>query len=346
MDNKGCSTAMAPIPVPAMSLEKETRIAIEAVVKACRLCQNVRATLSAEGSLTKEDSSPVTVADFGAQALTLNHLGRTFPTDPVIAEEDLRTLLQPEAAALKSQVIRQVQNVDSGLDESTILHSIDHGRETRGASRYWTLDPIDGTKGFLRNDQYAVALALIEEGEIVLGVLGCPSLPMDPARPEDGRGCLFVAASGTGSRMYSLEGKALDAIRVSKVREPKDASLCESVESGHSKHDWAAAVANTLGIQAPPVRMDSQCKYAAIARGEASIYLRLPTRPGYQEKIWDHAAGVIVVREAGGKVTDIEGRELDFSRGSTLDQNRGVIASNGTFHDQIVEAALKNAPAS
>lgn len=329
-----------------MSREKQIQIAIEAVVQACRLCQNVRATLSPNGSLTKEDRSPVTVADFGAQALTLHHLRQTFPDDPVIAEEDVQTLLQPDASTLKNQVVRHVQNIDPQLDEKAVLHAIGNKLDYQKASRYWTLDPIDGTKGFLRNDQYAVALALIEEGKIVLGVLGCPSLPLDLKRPESERGCLFVAAAGTGSHIHTLQGKALSAIHVSNVRDVRNASICESVESSHSRHDWAAAVAQTLGVQAPPLRMDSQCKYAAIARGDAAIYLRLPTRADYQENIWDHAAGVIIVQEAGGKVSDIEGNDLDFSQGATLSRNRGVIASNGMFHEQIVEAAQRSAPGS
>ena len=83
--------------------------------------------------------------------------------------------------------------------------------------------------------------------------------------------------------------------------------------------------------------MDSQCKYAAIARGDAEIYLRLPVSDTYEEKIWDHAAGMIAVEEAGGRVTDIYGNDLDFSKGKTLSGNKGVIATNGKFHDEVVK---------
>jgi 3'(2'), 5'-bisphosphate nucleotidase len=54
--------------------------------------------------------------------------------------------------------------------------ALDAGRHDGAAERYWVMDPVDGTKGFLRGDQYAVALALVERGEVVLGVLGCPNL--------------------------------------------------------------------------------------------------------------------------------------------------------------------------
>ena len=99
-----------------------------------------------------------------------------------------------------------------------------------------------------------------------------------------------------------------------------------------------AKVAERLGIINPPVRIDSQCKYATVARGDAAIYLRLPTRPGYQEKIWDHAAGWRVIVEAGGEVTDVYGKPLDFSLGRTLAQNKGVIVTNGPLHQEVLAA--------
>ena len=88
----------------------------------------------------------------------------------------------------------------------------------------------------------------------------------------------------------------------------------------------------------PPYRIDSQCKYAAVARGDASIYLRLPTSAEYREKIWDHAAGAIVVEEAGGTVTDVHGNALDFSCGRKLENNQGIISTNGRFHAEVVDA--------
>ena len=84
--------------------------------------------------------------------------------------------------------------------------------------------------------------------------------------------------------------------------------------------------------------MDSQAKYGSIARGAGDLYLRLPVRKDYEEKIWDHAAGDVIVREAGGEVTDAEGRRLDFSMGRTLKRNKGVVAAPRGVHAQILEA--------
>jgi 3'(2'), 5'-bisphosphate nucleotidase len=100
-------------------------------------------------------------------------------------------------------------------------------------------------------------------------------------------------------------------------------------------------VAERLGITTDPFRIDSQAKYAAVATGNADIYLRLP-RPGtdYTERIWDHGAGALVVEAAGGTVTDMHGTPLDFTHGRLLKKNTGIVATNGALHDDVI-AALK-----
>lgn len=87
------------------------------------------------------------------------------------------------------------------------------------------------------------------------------------------------------------------------------------------------------------MRVYSMVKYAAIARGDAEIYMRF-ARAGYKEKIWDHAAGVLIVQEAGGVVTDAGGRPLDFSRGIYLEGlDRGIVACSGVvLHEKIIGA--------
>ena len=102
-------------------------------------------------------------------------------------------------------------------------------------------------------------------------------------------------------------------------------------------------ISSSLGIQREPVRLDSQAKYAVVARGEGDLYLRLPTRADYREKIWDHAGGVLVVEEAGGRVSDIDGKPLDFTQGRELSANRGVVVTNGKLHDDVLKAIRESA---
>jgi len=315
-------------------------VAMAAVRCASGVCRTVQQRLVSADTLEKKDRSPVTVADFASQAVVCAHLAKHFPLDVMIAEEDSQELRQIDQAAIRKAVVEQVSiGMGCSVDEDQALTWIDRGGAVPtgsvSPSRFWTLDPIDGTKGFLRGGQYAVALALIENGHVVLGLLGCPNLLID-GKP----GALFVAGHGGGAFMTSLwdDQAVMQKIRVSDVTDSKHARFCESVESGHSSHDDAAKIAEKLGMTGESVRMDSQAKYATVARGEASIYLRLPTRSDYQEKIWDHAAGWMVITEAGGRVTDVAGKPLEFTHGRTLQANRGIVATNGSIHEQVVQA--------
>jgi 3'(2'), 5'-bisphosphate nucleotidase len=196
----------------------------------------------------------------------------------------------------------------------------------------------------LRGDQYAVALALVEDDQVQVGVLGCPSLS-DGYRPESpSPGSLLVAARGQGTWLASLDdGAHFQQLRVSQRSDPTQARLLRSFESGHTNIGQIDFFAQALGVQAEPVCMDSQAKYAVQAAGQGEIYLRLlsPKRPDYREKIWDQAAGSIVIEEAGGRVSDLDGKPLDFSVGRTLARNRGVCATNGHLHEAAL-AALKS----
>jgi 3'(2'), 5'-bisphosphate nucleotidase len=317
--------------------ELERRVALEAVVKACKLCSAVQAAHLAGGVIDKEDKSPVTVADFGAQAVVSNHLAAVFPHDPLVGEEDSALLRQPENAQLKESVLKHVRMITPQLSEKAVFAAIDRGNAEGGSKgRFWTLDPIDGTKGFLRGDQYAVALALIEDGRVRLGVLGCPSLPLLSLQGQGGS--LFVAVRGQGSAIRGIDRPEETAIRVADISIPSEALFCESFESSHSSHDDMGEIVKMLGVKRPPLRMDSQAKYGILARGDGTVYLRLPTKKAYEEKIWDHAAGCILVEEAGGKVTDLTGKPLDFSQGKTLVKNKGVIATNGKLHEVVLKA--------
>ena len=313
----------------------ELETALDAVRAAARVCRAVQARLVSAETLEKKDKSPVTVADFASQAIVCQRLAAALPDDRVVGEEDSAELRHPDQAELLKAVVREVASeVEGSPAAEAVLGWIDRGGAAADTERYWTLDPIDGTKGFLRGQQYAVALGLIEKGEVVLGVLGCPNLQGD-----EGPGLLFSAVRGRGAREHTLAGAGEGRkIGVAAVATPAEARFCESVESAHSDQSESAQIAVRLGITQEPFRIDSQCKYAAVGRGDASIYLRMPTRKDYLEKIWDHAAGMLVVEEAGGRVTDVLGRDLDFGKGRTLEDNRGIVATSGAIHDEVIAA--------
>jgi len=316
---------------------EERAVALRAVRRAAAVCDRVQQTLVAAEAVRKKDRSPVTIADFASQALVCETLGAAFPDDAVVAEEDAAVLRGDPA--LRSRTLEVVSEaMGRPVEGEELLSWIDRGSTPRPSSgRFWTLDPIDGTKGFLRGQQYAVALALLDaSGELLLGVLGCPSLPDG----SGGRGALIAAVRGRGAESLgaSREDGEGRPVRVREVTEPADLRLCESVEPSHSDHETTAQISSRLGIRSEPLRIDSQAKYAAVARGDADVYLRLPTRADYSERIWDHAAGALVVQEAGGVVTDTAGRPLDFSRGEGLPAACGVVAAPSAVHAAVIEA--------
>jgi 3'(2'), 5'-bisphosphate nucleotidase len=316
------------------------RFAAEAVREAALLVRRVQGEMVGQ-SLIKGDLSPVTVADFAAQALVARRLADRFPEVVLVGEEDATTLRSPGGREALEQVTRFVETAVVDASPDAVCDWIDRGASHPPAT-FWTLDPVDGTKGFLRHEQYAVALALVEDGQVIVGALACPELKnaVEPAR--GGAGSLVVAVRGQGAWTQPL-AKASDVwrqLRVSETMEAGFARVLRSVEKSHTDADGIASVMTELSITAPPVEMDSQAKYAVLAAGGGEILLRLlsPSRPDYREKIWDQAAGSIVIEEAGGRISDVDGLDLDFSRGRTLAANRGVLATNGSLHDKVLNA--------
>ena len=316
----------------------EVRFAVDAVTKASALVKEVQAEM-VDSALTKDDRSPVTVADYAAQALVGKLLDEHFPADPLVGEEDSAVLRTPEQEDILASITRFTGRYAAGAAPETVCRWIDRG-SAESARRYWTVDPIDGTKGFVRGDQYAVALALVVDGEVQVGVLGCPNLNVDflfnaeGAPMAGGNGSLVVAVRDQGTWIAPLNDEAFSRAAVSDRKEPRDARLLRSFESAHTNTGKIGELVHALDVQADPVGLDSQAKYALLAAGRGDMLVRLLSsrQPDYREKIWDQAAGALVVEEAGGRITDLHGRNLDFSVGRTLARNRGVLASNGLLH--------------
>ena len=319
---------------------QEKQTAIEAVTLAAKLCVQVRADMVGSEALQKGDKSPVTVADFGAQALVCRKLKTVFTNNVIVGEEDAADLKKPENFAILAQITQYVRRFHPAANAETVCNWIDAGNGAV-AQRFWTLDPIDGTKGFLRNNQYAIALALIEDGEVKVGALACPALPWDLSDAGSPKGVVFVAVRGQGAEMAPLNGQSnrFQPIHVAAETAPDALRFVESVEAGHGNHALQEAIARAAGITQPSLRMDSQVKYGVLARGDAALYLRLPSpkSPDYRENIWDHAAGSLIVEEAGGRVSDMRGKPLDFASDYKMRHNQGVVVSNGALHSIVIK---------
>lgn len=320
---------------------KEAAFALRAVANATTLADHIQKSLVTP-ALTKGDRSPVTVADYAVQAAIGHWLGKEFPGDVMVGEEQAAELREPGGEETLRQVTRFLKTIIPAAGEEDVCAWIDRGAGKPGG-RFWTLDPVDGTKGYLRGEQWAVALALVVDGRVRLGVLGCPNL-VDGYRAEfKGLGSVLIAEAGKGAWVRSIAGGQFKPLAVSKQKLSAEARVLRSVESGHTNVGAMDDLVAALGTKAEPVLMDSQAKYAVLAAGQGDLYFRLLSsgKSDYREKIWDQAAGSLIVEEAGGRVTDLDGKPLDFSKGRTLAANRGLVASNGHLHNAALAAIKK-----
>ncbi|KAK0498977.1 nucleotidase HAL2 [Armillaria luteobubalina] len=332
----------------------ERQLAISAVRRACVLTSSVFNKLVKNETLTKDDKSPVTVGDYAAQGVISTMIHNAFPDDLIVGEEDATDLRLDSGADLRRRIVELANEAIVGplgvgdvkewgigpgqaLSPEALMDAIDRGNHQGGRTgRMWTIDPIDGTKGFLRGEQYAVCLSLIVDAQVQVGVIGCPNLPFD----ANTKGSIFVAVRGQGAEQLNIEGSNPTLISM-PIMASSELNFLESVEAAHASHSTNDKISSILGITRPPIRMDSQAKYGCLARGDGGVYMRMPTGAGYKEKIWDHAPGVVLVEEAGGVITDSRGQRLDFGLGRTLGENFGVIAASKAAHPKVLEAVQK-----
>ena len=222
-----------------MTYSREKQVAIEAVSQAAKLCTAVQADMVNVDSLEKQDRSPVTIADFGAQAVVCRHITANFSQDPIVGEEDSADLQKPENSTKLSQVTHYVQQLQPEATPEVVCEWIDAGNASV-AKRFWTLDPIDGTKGFLRNEQYAIALALIEDGQVKVATLACPGLSLDSQNPDSKTGVIFAAVRGEGVAVASIDSDRFTPIRVAAESDKERLRFVESVEAAHGDHGGSA----------------------------------------------------------------------------------------------------------
>jgi 3'(2'), 5'-bisphosphate nucleotidase len=329
-----CAAAAADPPPPPAAAEHAALLsaATAAVHRAARLCVDIRtrfdASGAAGGSLSKADATPVTVADFAVQVLLSCELGRAFSHIPLVAEEDAGAMREPGSAALLLQVVDAVARAGMPCGAADVLAAIDRGTahaasrdgSLPAAPQRWVLDPIDGTRGFLRGGdaQYAVGLALLDASPApVLGVMALPNWRLPPAS-ADARGVVLVASRGGGAWVRPLN--ADEAVPWQRAQTDAAAALCDATVCVSDHEVWAdtpmaAAAAPAKPAALMPLCCGSLVKYAAVALGNASMFVQHPVPDVHRLKSWDHAAGVACVLDAGGAVVDFSGRPVDLGAG-------------------------------
>ncbi len=284
----------------------------------------------------KSDRSPVTVADYAIQVLVTRFLRERTPDIPIVAEESAQELMREEGRKILDRIIFWARELSPGITADEVIQALKRDTSAVG-DRCWVLDPIDGTRGFLRGDQYAIVLALIERGKVTFAMMACPNLCVGSVGP----GVMAWGQIGERAKLMALNDSQSNAkvLYVSTCADITKARMLISFESAHMNGPAIRHFVETLGITVEPFRMDSQAKYLLVAAGEGEIYLRIP--PGDNsypvENVWDHAAGELLVTLAGGRVTDLDGRPLDYSTPPKFHQNFGVLGTNGILHSICLE---------
>ena len=226
----------------------------------------------------KEDQSPLTEADLKSHHLICGELSKLYSDIPILSEE-----------------------------------SADNFTLADGNSCFWCVDPLDGTKEFIKkNDEFTVNIALIHNQQPILGVIGVPA-----------KNIIYAAAKGEGA-FKQQENNVLQKIHV----KPQDADhLTFAVSRSHLDDQTKAMVDE---YQAEVLQAGSALKLAYVAEGLVDVYPRFgPTM------LWDVAAGQCVIEEAGGKVFFAKNQQSMFYNIHQM-RNESFIAMNKVLKKRVV----------
>ncbi|KAF2256436.1 carbohydrate phosphatase [Trematosphaeria pertusa] len=253
------------------SYTEELSLALRVIHTASLLTKSVLRTLKNNVSAeTKADDSPVTIADFAAQAVIISALRAAYPSDSFIGEESADQLRKNEdlaervwqlvqrandfsaAGESRSSDVQHVQRLGENMalalpaSKNEMLHVIDLGTSTQTAEgRVWVLDPVDGTATFMTGNQYAVCLCLLVDGVQQVGVIGAPNLAFDTrgllgqSRIHEeqvdgpGYGVVLSAVRGDGTYIRAMHASGLGEARRTRHQQTarKELSALDFIET-------------------------------------------------------------------------------------------------------------------
>jgi len=297
-----------------MSYFKELSLAIDLVKKASEITEWFRTKHSA--SFTKKDDSPVTLADFASQIFIISEIKKSFPEDQIVAEEESGVFLNSSAESVLKKCFNSLQiKIEDNL-KNTLNY--------RGSSshRQWTVGPVDGTKGFQKNLAYSVGIGFMVQSEPTICAIGVPNYQKTDLT-------IFSAQKNHGAKAaYGTQ----DFIKI-KVSENKDLKTSRMCYSLHYNKPWVLDFAKSLGI-INFIPMDSMAKLCMIAEGSAEIYVKPMNIQ--RSFTWDFLPGDLLVKEAGGMITDLIGNPINYINEKCKVTAPGLIASNGAMHKDLL----------
>lgn len=298
--------------------QDELTLAIDIVRKASKITEWFKS--HGFQSYKKRDKSPVTLADFASQIFILSRLKEKFNEDQIFAEEE-SSLFSKDIEVLIKKCFLEI-NFKVNEEFSSLLNY----RGPR-SSRQWIVDPIDGTKGYLRDLSYAVGIGLMQNSEPKICAIGVPNYKNEQL-------AIFVAEQGEGAQA-AYGDKEFSPIHVSHENNLSSSVMCQSL---HHNKQWINKLAEMIGAN-KIISMDGMGKFCMVADGSADLYVR-EMNLDYSFS-WDYMPGDLLVREAGGTITDLNYKSLTFKEDKCKWTAPGLIASNGILHDDIISNIKK-----
>jgi len=300
--------------------DQEIKLVVEIVRNAIRITEWFKK--KGFQSYIKQDQSPVTLADFASQIYIISKLKEIFPEDSIIAEENFSTEVNLASKKLIYSCYNEL-DLDIKYHFKDILNYRGKLSETR-----WSIDPIDGTKGYQEGLSYAIGIGLIDNLKMVFSVIGVPNYINNQI-------AIFYANKGRGANA-SYGDRGFKSISVNDKKNVKDYLLCYSL---HYDEPWVMKLAKIIGIN-KYIQIDSMAKFCMIADGSADLYLKPMNKD--RSFIWDFLPGHLLVTEAGGIVTDLMGQIPQYVDDKCIISGPGLVVSNGKSHEEIIETIRNN----
>jgi 3'(2'), 5'-bisphosphate nucleotidase len=307
--------------------QREAQATLTALYEGTLASLRLRSSIS---GFTKADGSVVTSSDFVTQAHVLSAIVAAFPSDVIVAEESL-------AGDLDDALLSQI---DASLPPTLNIRELfSHCRTTvpSAVDRWWTIDPIDGTEGYVRaNGHYVVAVALIVDGRSVFSGVGWPTAVSELSGHPRDEPLYYLAAAGCGAFVTNC----VDPF--APLRVPPAASARDIAPMTKGTESEVKSILATLHMKYTPVIMYSMAKAIVLMVSGGPLYFRPPWKGG--EYAWDIAPISLFVEESGGIGTLSDGTEIRFTKnGIVRGSEIGILfsARGEEFHRAVI-AIIQN----
>ncbi|OHT11346.1 Inositol monophosphatase family protein [Tritrichomonas foetus] len=273
----------------------------------------------------KSDKSPVSICDYACQTLIVKGIHKNFPEDKILGEEDVN--------ASDSNFIQLVKHIlPEDLDPISICKDI-ITEITDDMDRVWVIDPIDGTYDFIKNGNFAIATALLVNLEVVCSIVAWPRHKSSiTGLPKNGP-LIFVSAKNHGSFAVDLEKNYIPLVKSDTPRN----RLIKPINMREPEILTYELLKEKLKID-EEFSDSSMTKGFVLAAGAGVVYMRI--RCLGDEHVWDIAPFELLVREAGGFATNIDGEQIKYNKiGRVVDSRRGLIFTfkDEDYHQQVLE---------